>query len=74
MRSRNAQLISLVLRQPPAGRGHPARLQLTDTARAVLAQDQPVIETSNAPSALGLADDEIGQPRTLLSKMLPAVS
>lgn len=64
----------LVLRQPPSGRGHPARLELTDTARALLSEVQPVVESSNSPQALGLAEPEIEQLRTLLTKVLSAVS
>jgi DNA-binding MarR family transcriptional regulator len=64
----------LVLRHPPAGRGHPARLELTDAARALLAQVEPVVRASNSASALGLTDREIGHLRALLAKMLPAVS
>lgn len=64
----------LVLRHPPAGRGHPARLELTDTARALLADVQPVVDASNDPTVLGLTDREISHLRTLLTKVLAAVS
>jgi DNA-binding MarR family transcriptional regulator len=64
----------LVLRQPPAGRGHPARLELTDAARVLLAEVEPVVRTSNSSRALGLTDHEISQLRRLLTKVLPAVS
>ena len=64
----------LVLRQPPSGRGHPARLELTDAARALLSEVQPVVEDSNSPQALGLTGPEVTQLRRLLTTVLAAVS
>lgn len=64
----------LVLRQPPAGRGHPARLELTDAARALLAEVEPVVEAGNSPSALGLGEAEVHELRELLTKVLAAVT
>lgn len=64
----------LVLRHPPAGRGHPARLELTDAARVLLADVRPVVEAGNSPAALGLTAGEIGRLRELLVKVLTAVS
>ena len=64
----------LVRRHAPVGRGHPARLELTDTALRLLADVQPVVQASNSPDILGLTADEIGRLRDLLTKMLPVVS
>lgn len=64
----------LVTRQAPAGRGHPARLELTDAARDLLADVQPVVRTSNSPATLGLDETEIEHLHRLLTKVLPAVS
>lgn len=60
----------LVRRHQPAGRGHAARLELTDVAFALLAQVQPVVDASNAPSALGLTEAELVQLRALLTTVL----
>lgn len=62
----------LVHRQPPAGRGHPARLHLTDDGRLVLAAVRPVTDAHNSPDALGLTDDQAAQLRELLHRVLAA--
>ena len=64
----------LLLGHPPAGRGHPARLELTDAARSLLLDVEPLVRESNSPDVLGLSDQEVDTLRTLLLKVLPAVS
>lgn len=62
----------LIARQPPAGRGRPARLALTDEGHRVLAAVEPVTEAHNSPAALGLTEADAVQLRTLLQKILAA--
>lgn len=64
----------LVLRRLPAGRGHPAQLELTDAGRALLVQVKPVVESSNSPEELGLTQREIDHLRDLLVTMLGTVT
>lgn len=63
----------LVRREPAAGRGHPARVEVTDEGRSLLAAAEPIVAAHNEPTALGLSADQARQLRTLLQQVLEAV-
>ena len=64
----------LVRREAAAGRGYPARVEVTEEGRRLLAAVEPVVTAHNEPVALGLTADEARRLRALLQQVLRSVA
>ena len=63
----------LVRREPAAGRGYPARVEVTDEGRRLLAEVEPIVTAHNDPGVLGLSADQARRLRALLRQVLETV-